>query len=226
MPIRAVIFDYGEVLCVPDPAAHRRLLQLTGLGHDAFEPLYWRDRRDYDLGLLDGPRYWAQFARDAGLSFTPAQIEALIENDVLTWTANLNEPMLAWAAALQNAGLLTAILSNMGPDVLCTMRQEFAWLAHFNQLIWSCELGIAKPDPAIYSLTCERLGVPLSEALFIDDKEENIRAAEQLGLHALQFLGITQLRRDLAARGLLQDYPQPGGSGPKDDGIDVLLSVL
>ena len=224
--MRAVIFDYGEVLCSPDPAAHRRLLALTGLNNDAFERLYWRDRRDYDLGVLDGPGYWAKFAGDAGLSFTPAQIEALIENDVLTWTGHLNEPMLAWAAALQDAGLLTAILSNMGPDVLRTMRQEFAWLAHFDQLIWSCELGIAKPDPAIYSLTCEKLGVPLSEALFIDDKQENVGAAEHLGLHALQFLGIPQLRRDLADRKLLQDYPQPGESGPEDDGIDVLLSVL
>ncbi len=208
-PIKAVIFDYGEVLCSAEPAARRRLLALTGLDHDAFERLYWRDRRDYDLGLLDGPRYWAKFARDAGLSFTPDAVAALIENDVLMWTGHLNEPMLAWAAALQDAGLLTAILSNMGPDVLRTMRQEFAWLAHFNQLTWSCELGIAKPDPAIYILTCEKLGVPLSEALFIDDKQENVHAAEQLGLHAIQFRNVDQLRRDLAARDLLTQLPEP-----------------
>jgi len=207
--MRAVIFDYGEVLCSPDPAAHRRLLELTGLDHDTFERLYWRDRHAYDLGRLDGPAFWAGFARDAGLSFTPDQIAGLIENDVLMWTSRLNEPMLAWAAALQDAGFFTAILSNMGPDVLRTMRQEFAWLAHFDQLTWSCELGIAKPDPAIYTVTCDKLGVSPHEALFIDDKLENVHAAESTGLHALQFTSIAQLRSDLASCNLLTQLPDP-----------------
>ena len=207
--MRAVIFDYGEVLCTADPAARRQLLALTGLDNDAFERLYWRDRHDYDLGILDGPAYWIKFARDAGLHFTPLQIEALIESDVLMWTSNLIEPMLDWAAALQNAGLFTAILSNMGPDVLRTMRQEFAWLAHFNHLTWSCELGVAKPDPAIYTLTCDALGVQPNQALFLDDKLPNIRGAENVGLHAIQFSNIAQLRQDLAHRGLLAELPDP-----------------
>jgi putative hydrolase of the HAD superfamily len=207
--MKAVIFDYGEVLCSADPAAHRRLLARTGLDRDTFERLYWRDRHDYDLGLFDGRSYWTKFGRDAGLPFTPGEIDALIEDDVLMWTGNLNEPMLGWAAALQNNGILTAILSNMGPEVLRTMRQEFAWLAGFNQLTWSCELGIAKPDPAIYNFTCDKLGVRPGEALFIDDRIENIRAAEQLGLQGIQFKNADQLRRDLAARGLLTNLPEP-----------------
>jgi putative hydrolase of the HAD superfamily len=213
LTIRAVIFDYGEVLCMPDPAAHRRLLDFTGLDHDSFERLYWRDRRDYDLGNVDGPAWWANFARDAGLAFTPDQISALIENDILMWVS-VNERMLAWVTTLQEAGFLTAILSNMVPEVLRYMRQEFTWLAQFTYQTFSCELRIAKPDPAIYIWTCDHLGVRPDEALFIDDRLENIRAAEQLGFHAIQFRSIAQLRTDLAARGLLQDIPQPGGDVP------------
>jgi putative hydrolase of the HAD superfamily len=89
------------------------------------------------------------------------------------------------------------------------MLQEFTWLANFNQLTWSCDLGIAKPDPAIYAFTCDRLGVPPSEALFLDDKLENIRGAEAFGLQALQFSNVAQLRHDLAARGLLEQLPEP-----------------
>ncbi|HEY2739220.1 MAG TPA: HAD family phosphatase, partial [Thermoanaerobaculia bacterium] len=189
-------------------AAHQRLLQLTGLDPDAFERLYWRDRRDYDLGLMDGRGYWTKFARDSGLSFTPAQIDGLIEADVVMWT-KVSEPMLAWAQSLQRAGILTAILSNMGPEVLRTMRREFAWLADFNHLTWSCELGIAKPDPAIYTLTCDKLGVPPADALFLDDKIENVRAALQLGLEAIQFRSVDQLRADLSARHLLDELPDP-----------------
>ncbi|MFP5230586.1 MAG: HAD family hydrolase [Acidobacteriota bacterium] len=206
--LRAVIFDYGEVLCCQDRAAHQKLVSLTGLDIDTFERLYWRDRHNYDLGILDGPGYWAGFARDAGLSFTSAQIDALVATDVVMWTS-VSEPMLAWVRTLQNAGLLTAILSNMGPDVLRTMRRDFPWLAGFNQLTWSCELGIAKPDPAIYYLTCDKLGVRPEEALFLDDRIDNVHAAERLGLHALQFSTVDQLRSDLAAHPRLAKLPEP-----------------
>ncbi len=206
--LRAIIFDYGEVLCTPNPAAHERLIALTGLERETFEPLYWRDRHEYDLGHMDGRGYWAKFARDGGLSFTPAQIDALIQTDVLMWTP-ISEPMLAWTRALQSAGFLTAILSNMVPEVLRAMRQKFAWLASFNQLTWSCELGIAKPDPAIYRLTWDKLGVRPEEALFLDDRMENVLAAEQLGLRGLQFSSIEQLRTDLHARALIENLPEP-----------------
>ena len=208
--MQAVIFDYGMVLCQRDPGAFRTLLALTGLDEAGFDRYYWRDRHAYDLGQIDGPAWWSNFARDTGNSFSPAQIETLVENDVLLWT-RLNRPMLAWAAALQDAGLATAILSNMGPDLLRLMRRspDYAWLARFTHLSWSCELHIAKPDPAIYTYTCDKLGVAPAEALFIDDKPENIAAAETLGMHAIQFTGVAQLRRDLAARNLLQNVPQP-----------------
>jgi putative hydrolase of the HAD superfamily len=208
--LRAVIFDYGEVLCQPDPAAHRELIALTGLDRDTFERHYWRDRHSYDLGRHDGPSFWRQFAQDAGLSFTPEQIDALVESDVLLWTRLLDPRMLAWVASLQKAGLRTAILSNMVTEVLGRMRRDFLWLDGFTQLTWSCELGIAKPDPAIYLHTCEKLGVRPEEALFLDDKPVNIHAAEQVGLHALHFRSVDHLRADLAARNLLQDLPQPG----------------
>ncbi|HVT98607.1 MAG TPA: HAD family phosphatase [Acidobacteriaceae bacterium] len=196
--LRAVIFDYGEVLCTQDHAAHQRLIALTGLHHDTFESLYWRDRHSYDLGRFDGRGFWAQFASDAGLTFTSEQIDALIETDVVMWTS-ISEAMLAWARSLPRTGILIAILSNMVQEVLDTMRQKFSWLAEFNQLTWSCELGIAKPDPAIYTLTCEKLGVAPADALFLDDRLVNVRAAEQLGLMALQFRSIEQLSRDLAS---------------------------
>lgn len=209
MSIQAIIFDYGEVLCTPDPSASRNLLALTGLAQPDFDRVYWADRRDYDLGRFDGRGYWTRFAARAGLALDPARLNALVENDVLLWT-HLSEPMLAWVAALQHAGMSTAILSNMVPDVLRYMRQEFAWLRHFTQLTWSCELGIVKPDPAIYHFTCEKLRVRPDEALFLDDKPENVRGAEQAGLMALRFSTVEQLRADLAARGWLQHLPQPG----------------
>ncbi|HTD56557.1 MAG TPA: HAD family phosphatase [Silvibacterium sp.] len=210
MAIEAVIFDYGKVLSnSEDPDAQRRLIALTGLERPDFDHHYWRHRHDYDQGRLNGRTYWEKIAGDAGLSFTPGQIDELIETDVLMWTS-LNEEMLCWVIALQEANIKTAILSNMGEDCLAYMRQEFGWLAHFQHHTWSCELGICKPDPAIYIHTCEKLKVPPPQTLFLDDKPENIATASQVGLNAIQFENIEQLRRDLEARGLQAGLPVPG----------------
>ncbi|HYK37239.1 HAD-IA family hydrolase, partial [Alloacidobacterium sp.] len=159
MAIRAVIFDYGMVLSQPqEPAALKNLLTITGLDHDTFDRHYWTHRHAYDMGQLDGPAYWKKFASDTAIELTATDIERLIENDVLMW-CTINEPMLKWAKSLTEAGLKIGILSNMGEDTLAYMRQEFSWLGDFDHHTWSCELGIAKPDPAIYIHTCEKLGV-------------------------------------------------------------------
>ena len=209
MAIRGVIFDYGMVLSQPaDPDAHARMVEASGLSTEEFDHHYWRNRHSYDLGMK-GPDYWAKVAQDAGVTFTPKQVGTLVENDVLMWTS-VNEEMLAWVVALQNAGFRTAILSNMVWEILAYMRQEFGWLAHFNYHTWSCELGIGKPDPHIYLHTCKELAVLPQETLFLDDKPENIAAAENVGLIGIQFSTVENLRKDLVGRGLQQGLPVPG----------------
>jgi putative hydrolase of the HAD superfamily len=210
MALRAVIFDYGMVLSTAqEPQAYGNLQSITGLEGEVFDRHYWRHRHSYDLGFLNGPTYWQQISEDAGLSLTGAEIERLIENDVLMWST-LNEQMLAWVYAVQDAGFRIGILSNMGEDLLKYMRQEFGWLGRFDHHTWSCELNIAKPDPAIYVHTCDKLGVKPEEALFVDDKSENIAAAESVGLEAILFTTVDSLRAELDRRGLLSVLPVPG----------------
>lgn len=209
MAIRAVIFDYGMVLSNPAvPSAHARLVAASGLSADALDRHYWANRHSYDLGMT-GREFWAKVAADAGTTFSPAQVFNLIESEVLMWTS-VNEKMLAWVAALQDAGFRTAIISNMVWEILEYMSQRFGWLDRFDHLTWSCALGIAKPDPAIYLVTCEALEVSPAESLFLDDKPENIAAAQALGMRAIQFSTIEQLRKDLESLGLVELLdPQP-----------------
>ncbi len=209
MQLRAVIFDYGEVLSKPaNQSIYKQLVEISGLPEDLFQKYYWAYRLDYDAAILNGRTYWQKIAEDAGAEFTQEQIEQLIERDARMWM-DINEPMLAWAIEIKRAGLLTAILSNMGEDVLRAMRQSFAWLAQFDALIWSCELGIVKPDPAIYLNAIERLRVKPEEALFIDNLEVNVVGAEAAGLNAVLFTNIEQLSRDLRQRGFDLPLPQP-----------------
>ena len=118
---------------------------------------------------------------------------------------NLNPAMLAWIPRIKQAGFRLGILSNMGDGVLGYMLPRFSWLAQFDHLTWSCELGVVKPDPAIYLHTVKKLGVSPDQALFIDNLEKNIVGAEAVGLHAALFQNVEQLQSDLARRG----FPLP-----------------
>lgn len=209
MALRAVIFDYGMVLTGPPNAeAHDALVRITGLPVERFEELYWTDRHAYDEGKLTGITFWQKFLRDAGLDNSLAKVEELNRWDARMWTTQ-NPVMLAWQLQLKQRGLLTAILSNMGDSVLENMKREFDWLARFDVLVWSYQHRIAKPDPAIYRHAMEQLGTSASETLFIDDKLVNVEAARALGMSAIQFSTVEDLRHELVASGMDKVLPLP-----------------
>ena len=209
MELQAVIFDYGEVLSgPPDQQAHRNLLAIAGVEEEAFEKAYWAHRLDYDADILNAQTYWQTVARDTGVRFTPKQIEQLTEQDAIMWM-NLNPAMLAWIPRIKQAGFRLGILSNMGDGVLDYLRPRFSWLSQFDWLTWSCELGVVKPDPAIYLHTVKKLNVSPDRALFIDNLQKNIAGAEAIGLHAALFENVEQLQADLARRGFALPALEP-----------------
>jgi putative hydrolase of the HAD superfamily len=207
--LRAVVFDYGMVLTgPPDPEAHAALLRITGLPLARFESLYWANRPAYDEGNLTGLAFWQKLVRDAGLALPPEKVEELNQWDARMWTTE-NPAMLAWQLALKRRGLLTAILSNMGDNVLAGVEREFDWIHRFDVLVWSFQLHMAKPAPAIYLRALQELGVQPAEALFLDDKLVNVEAARALGMKAMQFSTVERLRADLIAAGLDSTLPLP-----------------
>ncbi len=209
MALRAVIFDYGMVLTGPqDPKSHAALLRITGLPPARFESLYWADRHAYDEGKLTGIAFWQKIVHNASLNLAPGAVEELSALDARMWTTE-NPATLAWQQQLKQRGLLTAILSNMGDNVLASVERAFNWLPRFDVLIWSYQWHMAKPDPAIYRLCLNKLGVSPEDSLFLDDKFVNVEAAQALGMKALQFTTINRLREDLIAQGLDSELPLP-----------------
>ena len=209
MSLRAVVFDYGMVLTGPqDPEARAALLRITGLPHERFEPLYWADRDAYDEGKLTGLDFWQKLIGDAGLELPPGADAELSLWDARMWTT-VNPAMLAWQLELKQRGFLTAILSNMGDNVLENMQRTFDWLPRFDVLVWSYQLRMGKPDPAIYRHVLKELGTQPEETLFLDDRAVNVEAAQALGMQAILFSTVDQLRRDLVAARLDAELPLP-----------------
>jgi putative hydrolase of the HAD superfamily len=199
--IDAVLFDYGQVLSnPPDPKAWTRLLAITGLNEAHLHGSYWKFRHDYDRGALTGQTYWQAVAVDAAITLDAAQVTALIATDVDLWSS-LNLPMVEWAARLQQAGVRTGILSNIGDSMAEGLVARFPWLSGFDQCIWSYELSMAKPEPAIFLKTAEALHTAPAKILFIDDREDNIAAAGALGMQTIQYTNHKAFEHEMRLRG-------------------------
>jgi putative hydrolase of the HAD superfamily len=198
-PIKAVILDYGEVLSLPpSPEKMTSMAAVLGVRSDLFRTLYPTDRAPYDRGDFTAAVYWSSFADEAHVKLDSAQIEELRRLDVEMWST-VNPQMIRWLECLPEAGLKTALLSNMIPDMAVHARQAFHWLNKLTYHVLSCEVRLIKPDKAIYERCLEGLEVTPSEALFVDDREINVHAARALGITSIQFQSVGQLRDELAA---------------------------
>jgi len=199
--LNTVIFDYGEVLChPPTPAETADLARFFGVGIDVFPSLWERNRGAYDRGDLTPEAYWFRLAEDAGTKIGPGQLEEICRLDMQMWS-NVNSTMVEWASQLGSFGLKVGLLSNMHPDMVKHCRNQFSWLKSFDFVTFSGEVSLIKPDPRIYEHTLLGLGVTAQEALFLDDREINIRAARSLGIAAIHFRSVAQLRSELQAGG-------------------------
>ncbi|MBS1815689.1 MAG: HAD family phosphatase [Acidobacteria bacterium] len=185
--ISAVLFDFGLVLSEPPrPSSWSAMLELLGANDTAFHDAYWKYRDDYDKGTLSGTEYWQQIARDLSISVDETSIKSLKEHDVELWT-DMNEPMVEWVHRLQKTGLRTGVLSNIGDAMAEGICAKFIWIGGFTHCVWSHALKMRKPEPEIYVEAAKGLGVPAGEILFIDDRPENVEAAEKAGMRGIVY---------------------------------------
>jgi putative hydrolase of the HAD superfamily len=210
--IQAVLFDYGMVLSTsPDPTAWRRMQALTGHDEPGLHRAYWQRRHDYDRGTLDGRTYWREIATSNAPQTVPESlVDELIAADT-TWTQP-NQPMIDWALALQQAGIRTGILSNIGDAIAEGVQSTLPWISGFDHHTWSHTLKIAKPEPEIYAHAAAGLETPPANILFIDDRTDNIDAADKAGMQTILYGNHAHFVEEMYARGfayLLHPEPSP-----------------
>jgi putative hydrolase of the HAD superfamily len=175
------------------------ILQLTE--HD-FQQGYWRPRLAYDEAALDCASYWNSVAQR---QLSPGEIHRLQEIDSASW-AHPNPLMPDWAREVRAAGFKTALLSNM-PSPVRDHIVRCPWLPQFHHTTFSCDLRRTKPSAEIYRHSLAGLRVAPSEALLLDDRAENVHAAESLGMHAILFTTPEALAPEIERRFALDVPP-------------------
>ena len=200
--IETLILDYGEVLTHPQRGEDMRAMAgVLGVDEGAFRDAYWALRCDYDLGL-PAAEYWGRTAASLGLPpVDEAQVAALVACDIMSWT-DYRDEMWEVARAFRARGGRTGLLSNGVPEIVERIDIDRPLAAVFDVVVVSFQVGLIKPDPAIYQHTLARLGAPPNTALFVDDREENVDAATALGMQAIRFTGASSVADVKAALAL------------------------
>lgn len=115
------------------------------------------------------------------------------------YLGTLNTELAAYFADLRPA-YRTGIISNSFVGAREREQERYGFGQMTDVIIYSHEAGISKPDPRIYRLACDRLGVPPEEMIFLDDLEPNVTAAAELGASGILFTSTAQAIADIEAR--------------------------
>jgi putative hydrolase of the HAD superfamily len=192
-----VMFDYGGVICTPQPDGDvAAMADVAGVSVADFAGGYWPFRLAYDAADLTAEGFWQAVAGQLGRAFTGSQIGELVRLDIVSWS-HLQQDTLEVIGDIAAAGHRLAILSN-APAEMARAVEEMPLARQFEHLLFSCDLRAVKPDPTCFGKALSRLGAAPAEVTFIDDRAENVAAAAALGLRAIRFTGAQPLRAALA----------------------------
>lgn len=193
-----MVFDYGGVLCTqPSAAAQEALAELIGVPGAELWPAYWRHREPYVDDRADDFDFWRAVCRQLGRSVDTPLVDRLVDLDVLAWS-EVDHSVLGLVRDLAADGACLAILSN-APRCLARFVDRQPWADVFRVRCFSADLGLAKPDPAIYARTCMLLDAQPADVFFIDDRIANVDAARVFGMSATRFTDVDGLRDAVSA---------------------------
>lgn len=114
---------------------------------------------------------------------------------------------------LRERGYAVYALTNYSAETFPHARRQYGFLEWFDEIVVSGEEGMVKPDREIYDLLIERTGLAPADSVFVDDRAENVRAAEKLGFDGVVFRDAEGLRREMVRLGLLCPDDTGGGAG-------------
>jgi putative hydrolase of the HAD superfamily len=222
-PITTIVSDFGGVLSTPLWPAFAAVQEAFGIPSDALGGAMARAGEARGISLLEE----LECGRMAESDFLAALGEAL-EADVGRPVAMHEFPDRYWAALHPNPELIEHLAAlraggyRMGLLTNNVREWEPRWRAMlpvdelFDVVVDSAWVGLRKPDPAIYELTCQRLGAPASQCVLIDDFERNCDAARAFGMEAVRFVDTAQTIAELDA--LLSTRGAPPGIGHRAAG--------
>jgi epoxide hydrolase-like predicted phosphatase len=195
MAIRAINFDLGGVLLrTADFSPRDRLAMRLGMTRHELENFIFggESGEKAQRGEISVRQHW-EILREK-LNCSPQDFQALV--DEFFAQDELDQALIVYIRKLHRS-YKTALLSNAWGDMRQVVAERWHFEDAFDIMIISAEVGMVKPDPRIFQLVLDELGVQPSQAVFVDDVLRNVEGAWAVGMHAIQFQTTQQVKDDL-----------------------------
>jgi len=196
--IESVIFDWGGVLIDdPRPGLLKYCSEAFGVPLEDYTPVHDSFLDEFHKGKISEERFWRQISSKLGKSMPEARSQWY---DAFRSAYVPKQEMFRLASSLHDRDYKTALLSNTElPAVRFFHEQGYNM---FDLLMFSCIEGTMKPERRVYEITLERLGSKAGQAVFIDDRQDYIRGAQDIGLNTILFESVDQVKDELAKFGV------------------------
>jgi putative hydrolase of the HAD superfamily len=132
------------------------------------------------------------------LGLTPDRVEAVLADMWEQYLGTPNTELIEYARALRPA-YRTGILSNSFVGAREREQRAYGLTDLVDDCLYSHEVGMSKPDPALWALTCRRMGVPAAEIVFVDDVPRMVESARAYGMKAVLFESTAQVIAEVSA---------------------------
>jgi epoxide hydrolase-like predicted phosphatase len=198
MPIKAVVFDIGGVLEITQPGLLARTWEpILGLGPGDLGSQLAEVAAAGAVGAISEQQASQRIAEILGLD--AGQLRAFLADLWTEYLGVLNTDLTAYFASLRPR-YRTGIISNSFVGARHREQQRYGFGDLTDLIVYSHEAGMSKPDPRIYELACDGLGVPAADVVFLDDVPENVAAARLSRMQAVLFQDTGQAIADIQAR--------------------------
>jgi len=180
MDIKYVILDLGGVLVKIEPDNfYKKMFQLTGININILKDI----KNDITLGLITPEEAFEKVIKNYKLKIS---LKEIIDSFVYDYIGNKIDGVDEFLSRLKDLDIKIGLLSNTNKLHFDYIKKLFNDFKIFDKIYLSYELNLAKPDKRIYEYVLNDLKIPASEIIFIDDTDENIKTALDLGFKAIK----------------------------------------
>ena len=196
--IKAIVFDWGGVL-IDHPVAEMNLYCAQKLHVDIklLMQAFLKYKTAYQKALITEDEVWDKICNEIGGE--KPTVKSLCR-DALQASYSPKKEMFDLARNLKNNGYKTGLLSNTEIPMMDFFKEQKYDM--FDITVFSCAEGTVKPEPKIYEILLKRLEVDASEAVFIDDIQEFINGAQNIGMKTILFENANQVISELTSLGI------------------------
>jgi putative hydrolase of the HAD superfamily len=196
--VKVLIFDFGGVLG-PDSddwnGSFKKVLTQTGLTFEEIQRAFNFHWPRLKFGQEDTLNFWNDVVRISKNKITPDLLEKVYFSGM-----TINRRILNLAKKYKNKGLKLVILSNEAKNWMDEKVERFQLKGIFSKIYCSADLGISKPNREIIEYLLKDLKIKPNEAVFVDNQQSDVEAAQSLGIKSILFENSKQLKKDLTVQ--------------------------